>query len=393
MTEESTSNVGKAFSNSTTTGQPRKRGFWVLLSLAAFVSVLIFLSMVEDTVDVKQTAVQPPAQIVSIEVAKVKPETAEVGAFAEVQPRWSAELRSTVSGRVTKVLPSALAGEPVQAGTTLITIENSQYVAQLSAAELTLKETNLALLKAQNATLLARNEFKRTGKKPPNDLALHIPQLEIAKSAVTSAKARVLAAKRQLDEATIIAPFSAFVTKRYVSPGQTVNAGDPLVKLADNTTFELVVELGRNDWALLKKPIAGLDARVHDQDGKFIAQAKIRQGGGFLDETTRQYKVFLEVKKNGAEKLLSGDFTQVLLPGITVPNALDISASALTQEGYIWYLDDQDRLQRIAPQVLFRRDDRIVIRAPQKAEVWRIAITPLASFLPGQKARAKLLGG
>ncbi|TQV89494.1 efflux RND transporter periplasmic adaptor subunit [Aliikangiella coralliicola] len=397
MTDKSISNAQSAFANSSGVDKPRKRSVWILVSLGVFIGVLFFLMAVEDTIDVQQTKTPPLPPLVSIETIQVNPQSAEISAFAEVKPQWSAELRAAVSGRITEVLPSALAGERVQAGTTLITIENSQYAAQLSAAELTLKETNLNLLKAKNATLLARKEFKRTGKKPPNDLALHLPQLEIAKTSVASAEARVLAAKRQLEEATIVAPFSAFVTERFVSPGQTVNVGDSLVKLADNTTFELVVELGRNDWSLLKKPIMGLSAQVNDQNGQLIAQAEIRQGGGFLDETTRQYKVYLEVKKPGAEQLLSGDFVRVLLPGVTVQNALDIPASSLTQEGHIWYLDAQDRLQRLTPTVLFRHDDRIVIKAPQssetKKETWRVATTPLVSFLPGQKARPQNVEG
>ena len=67
---------------------------------------------------------------------------------------------------------------------------------------------------------------------------------------------------------------------------------------------------------------------------------------------------------------------------------MNIPASALTQEGYVWHVDGKERLQRVSPRVLFRRGDRIVIDAPEGADTWRIAVTPLASFLPGQKVRA-----
>lgn len=371
---------------------PRKRWVWIVLALFVLGGVALFLATAEDTVDVEQAKAPPPAQLVSIETVPVGPATVEVSSFAEIRPRWSAELRAAVSGRVTDVLESALAGERVRAGTTLITIENSRYVAELAAAELALKEARLALWQAKNATYVARKEYESSGTTPPNDLALRLPQLDIAKSSVASAEARVSAAKRQLDDAVVTAPFSSFVTERFVSPGQTVNTGERLVKLVDNATFELTVELGRNDWALLKRPLAGLTAQVLNQGGEVIAQADIRRGGGFLDETTRQYKVFLELSGPGSKRVLSGDFVRVMLPGITVPAALSIPASAFTQEGYVWHLDAEDRLQRVTPRVLFRRRGRIVIEAPEGAGTWRIATTPLASFLPGQKVRAKQVG-
>ena len=368
---------------------PRKRWVWIVLAFVVLGGVALFLATAEDTVDVEQAKAPPPAQLVSVETVPVGPATVEVSSFAEIRPRWSAELRAAVSGRVTDVLDSALAGERVEAGTTLITIENSRYVAELAAAELALKEARLALWKAKNATYVARKEYEASGTTPPNDLALRLPQLDIARSSVASAEARVSAAKRQLDDAIVTAPFSGFVTERFVSPGQTLNTGERLVKLVDNATFELTVELGRNDWALLKRPLAGLTAQVLNQGGEVIAQADIRRGGGFLDETTRQYKVFLEVTGPGSKRVLSGDFVRVMLPGITVPAALSIPASALTQEGYVWHLDGQDRLQRVTPRVLFRRRGRIVIEAPEGAGAWRIATTPLVSFLPGQKVRAE----
>ena len=393
MTDTSENETQASPTPPTAKDAPNRRWPWVVLSLCILGAVAVFLTVAEDTADVEAAKAPPPVQLVTIEKVAVGPATVEVTSFAEIRPRWSAELRAAVSGRVTDVLESALAGERVEAGTNLITIENSRYVAELAAAELALKEARLALWKAKNATYVARKEYEATGTKPPNDLALRLPQLDIAKSSVTSAEARVSAAKRQVDDAVVTAPFSSFVTKRFVSPGQTVSPGERLLKLVDNTNFELTVELGRKDWALLKQPLAGLSAQVLNQRGEVVAQAAIRQGGGFLDETTRQYKVFLGVSGPGAKKVLSGDFVRVVLPGITVPATIDIPASALTQEGYVWHVDGENRLQRVTPRVLFRRGDRIVIDAPEGADTWRIAATPLASFLPGQTVRAEQAEG
>lgn len=367
---------------------------WMVLVLSFLVlgAVILFLMTAEDTVDATRTTQPPPVDTVSVETLSIGPQTAVVAAFAEIRPRWSAELRAAVSGRVEHVFDSALAGERVAAGTELMSIEDSNYVAELADAELALKQSQLALWKAENATTLARREFERNKATPPNDLALRLPELEIARSSVASAKARLAAAQQRLDDTRITAPFSGFVSQRFVSPGQSVSAGEPLVKLIDDTVFELTVELGTRDWALLEQPLRGSTARIVDGSGDTIAKATIRQAGGFLDEATRQYKVFLDVSDTGPGTVLPGDFVRVILPGMEIPKALNIPASALTQEGHVWHLDDENRLRRITPHVLFHHRDRIVIETPGAAETWRIATTPLISFLPGQLARPNDVG-
>ncbi|MEM1200901.1 MAG: efflux RND transporter periplasmic adaptor subunit [Pseudomonadota bacterium] len=371
----------------------RMRWLWIVLAVLILLAVVGLLGSTEDTVDVSKSKAPPRPPLVSTETVLVGSETIEVSAFAEVRPRWSAELRAAISGRVTSVLNSALAGELVAAGDTLLTIENSRYMAQKAEAELALKQADLALWQAKNANIVARKDYQRSGRRAPNELALKLPQLDIAQSAVVSARARLITAERQLNDATVVAPFAGFVTERFVSPGQSVSIGDRLVKLVDSTTYELDLQLSRASWDLIQKPISGLSAKVTDHKGKIIARASIRQGGGFLDETTRQYKVFLHISGKEARNVLSGDFVRVLLPGTTVAAGLNVPASALTQEGHVWYVDDEDRLQRMTPRILFRRQDRAVIAAPTGQDSWRIAVTPLASFLPGKRVHARTGGG
>ncbi len=366
---------------------PKRRRFWILFSLAVLTAAIFVLSVSEDTIDVTSNLSSPPLPPVTVEQVSISSQTIEIRAFAEVQPRWSATLSAGVSGRVEAVRDSALAGERVKAGTPLIDIENSRYLAELAAAELAVKEAELALWRAKNATRVARADFKRNGTEPPNDLALKLPQLNIAESAVASANARLTMAERELAFTSISAPFEAFVTERFVSPGEIVNVGDQLISLTGNAQFELVVELGESDWTLLRKPLVGQTAKVMGSKGDELAQATIRSGGGFLDEQTRQYKVFLDIEDAASNKILSGDFVTVLLPGITVASAFDLPASALTQEGLIWHLDSADRLQKLEPKVLFRRHDRVVIAAPADTSELRVAITPLVSFLPGQSVQ------
>lgn len=361
-----------------------KRWLWVGLSFAVLIIVVVMLFEVKDVADVTQLDVTPPAQIVSVFPIQVSEAKATVSVYAELMPRWNAKIRAAVLGRITKVHQEALAGTRVKAGTPLFSIEKTPYQTAVATAEQSLEEAKLALLHAENNATLARRQFERDGGNPPNDLALHLPELRIAERAVASAQAQVETARRQLADAEVIAPFSGFITKRMVSLGQTVTAGEPLVNLSDDQNFELIAELSQTDWALLKHPIAGGQAQLFHRDGTPLGHAHIRQGGGFLDPQTRQMRVFLEVSNPNSD-ILAGDFLRVSFSGRHIPNTLTIPETALTRAGNIWVVDKGNLLQRIAPDILFRNDDMITISAPDGPSAWLVAKTPLASFLPGQR--------
>jgi multidrug efflux pump subunit AcrA (membrane-fusion protein) len=97
---------------------------WLVLSLV----------VAEDTIDIQHSKQAPHLLPVSVEVVAVSPETVEISAYAEIRPRWSAQLRAAVSGQITEVHQAALAGQQVNEGETLVSIEPSNYIAELSAA-------------------------------------------------------------------------------------------------------------------------------------------------------------------------------------------------------------------------------------------------------------------
>ncbi len=371
---------------------PKRRWLWIGLALVLLAAVLLLVSTSEDTADVPRTAATPPAPVVTVVDVSAAEAVATVTAFAELRPRWDAEIRAAVPGRIMQVHDAALAGERVDAGAPLIAIERTQYEAAVAAADLAVEEAALALWEAQNGVTLARREFERAGTTPPNELALKIPQLRIAERALASAEAQRAAAERRLADTQVTAPFSGFVTRRMASPGQTVAAGDPLVHLSDDQRLELVVELSPADWALLDHPIAGRTAALFHRDGRPLGRARIRDGGGFLDRQTRQPRIFLEVADRG-DGLLAGDFVRVAFAGRAIAGTLSLPEAALTRTGHVWMVDADDRLVRLAPDILFRSGGVLVIAAPEGAGPWHVATAPLASFLPGLRVTPQAAEG
>ena len=367
---------------------------WVLIALAIAVlgAVVILLLDAEDTVDVSRDEAPAPSQVVSVLQVDQAEVSAEISVFAELRPRWKAEIRAAVSGRVVTVHEAALAGTRVTAGTPLFEIERTQHKAAVAAADMALEEARLARLRAENNVTIARRQFERDRVTPPNDLALHLPELRIAERAVASAQAQLAAARQQLADTAVTAPFSGFVTERVASLGQTVAAGEPLLTLSDDSRYELLAELSQSDWALLSHPIAGGTARLFHRSGRPLGTAHIRQGGGFLDPQTRQMRVFLEVS-DPAEGVLAGDFLRVTFAGRKIEGTLTLPETVLTRAGHVWLVDGDDQLVRVQPEILFRSDGTIAIARPDMPGPWRVVKTPLASFLPGQRVTPHLVEG
>jgi len=376
----------KSFETSST---PARRWLFVALAIAVLGAVVVFLFGTEDTVDVSRDDAPPPAQMVSVLMVEKADRAAKISAFSELRPRWNAEIRAAVSGRILTVYDAALAGTRVEAGTLLFEIERSQYNTAVAAAEMAVEEAQLARQRAENNVTLARRQFDRNGTTPPNELALNLPDLRIAERAVASAQAQLAAARQQLTDTAVTAPFAGYVTERVASLGQTVTAGEALVALSDDSQFEVKVELSQSDWALLMHPVAGAKARLYHRDGRPLGTALIRQGGGFLDPQTRQVRVFLEVS-DPAEGLLAGDFLRVVFDGRMIADTLTLPETALTRSGHIWFVDGDDLLVRQTPKILFRDDGTVTIALPDMPGPWRVARTPLASFLPGQRVTPQL---
>jgi RND family efflux transporter MFP subunit len=364
-----------------------RRALWLALAGVAFLVALGIVLTVEDTADVTTRETErprPPVRVVS-----VAPQTGApiLSSFATVRPFWAVDLLANASGRVIEVTDQALAGRRVAQGDILVRIEDSALQAELQGAEQALAEARFDLLRAENRSDLARRELNRTGIQVQSDLRLHLPQLRIAQKAVTAAVARRDAARTALAQAEVRAPFDGFVTARQVSPGQNVVPGDVLLNIVGNTRFEVEAGLSEAQWQLLEHPVQGRLAQVLNLSGQQVAQARIREAGGFRDSETREFKVFLELDRpKGAPKdaqLLSGDLVRVAFRGKPVPNVLLLPEASLTREGYVWHVDPDDRLARIEATPLWREAGRVAIAAPEPGQSYRVVQTPLASYMAG----------
>lgn len=375
-----------------TSSNDKRRWAFIALAMLSLIVAFLLIAGLDDTADVKRRDAPIALPIVTVIERQPRTARATVSSFAQVRALWEATLRANVSGLVVEVSDKALTGARVNKGDVLLRLEDSELQAQLLVANQAVLEARFALVRAQNQTDLARNAAKRGGVAKPTELTLRLPELRLAKQAVSVAEAQEKAAATALSYTTISAPFDGFVSRRSVSLGQTVSIGEDLLTLVDNQRFELDPSLSQQQWALLKHPIANNEVRIENRAGNLLALGRVRDAGGFLDTQTREYKVFVDVHEQAEEsRVLSGDLLQVVFQGKAVDNTLTLPECCLSRQGHIWYLDSSDRLLRASAEVLWRDGANVIVKVPSKEDKYRVVLIPLASFLPGQKLAPKLV--
>jgi HlyD family secretion protein len=126
------------------------------------------------------------------------------------------------------------AGDEVQAGQALITLDTTVLVARVAEAEAAVvtAETQLTYL-------------ERSGGSQE--------RIDSAQASIDSALAGVDIAKAQLEEATLEAPFGGTVAAVHISPAEFASPGQIVITMGDLSQFQVeTTDLSEDDVALIK---------------------------------------------------------------------------------------------------------------------------------------------
>lgn len=135
------------------------------------------------------------------------------------------ELAAQAEGVITGLAVEA--GDTVQAGDVLVTLDTREAEAELARAESAMREARA------NFTRLA--SLQESGH-------VDVSSVEVARRERDAAEAEVELWRTRVDYGTVRAPLDALVTARHVEPGEAVNRFQTLLSLADSR--KLVVRLG-----------------------------------------------------------------------------------------------------------------------------------------------------
>jgi membrane fusion protein (multidrug efflux system) len=235
-------------------------------------------------------------------------------------------------------------GQRVNAGDLLGRIDVSDLASHVAE-----RSANLAAVKT---TLAQAQRTHDSNVGLANDKFISPIALEGSKSQLDGAKAQVAAAEAALDssrialrDASLIAPISGIVSKRFVVAGEKVTAEQQVVNIVDLRMLELAGTVGTQDVARLSPgmpvtlKIEGVDKPL---DGKLARIAPSAEAG------TRSIGVAVQLQ-NPKETMRAGQYAvaQVQIgdatPRLTVPIGAISSASG---QEYVWTVEGGKLLRR-----------------------------------------------
>ena len=274
-----------------------------------------------------------------------------------LQPEMRADLRAEVSAMVVKVHKEN--GEAVRKGDLLVTLDSSVLRDNLSSAEESLRAAAQSLDGAERQYQRMKS-LQAQGMVSMQGLEESEIKRNAAQSEHVASKARVAAAKQQLDRTEVRAPFNGVVSARKASAGDTAQIGKELIQVIDPSSIRFEGQVSADQMGVVKVGqrvnfrINGV-AQTGDQ---LVSTGIVKRIDGAANPITRQVAVIVAINSKDRPPVV-GLFAEGVVETLSKP-AVMIAESSLRREGdksFVWVLDGNKIVQRAVQ--LGDRDTRL----------------------------------
>ncbi|MGH1376737.1 MAG: efflux RND transporter periplasmic adaptor subunit [Alphaproteobacteria bacterium] len=304
--------------------------------------------------------------LMQVHTIRIQPQTVTdiVIGYGQIRPRWQTTTSSEVSGRVLEVSDKFLSGSSFNKDDVLAIIDNTAYVAALKNRKVELATAKRVLEEEEQRSKIAKENWKSSGfKGKPSDLVLRKPQMSEAKMAIDAAYAAIKKAEYDLERTKITVPYDGIVINRNINPGDYAQEGALIGAVYDRSLYEVVVPLGLNEITRLSddRKKQSVILRSERSDNK-MWHGKVTRIEQVVDAQNRWQNVIVSVEDT--EGLLPGEFVEVEFTGHSYDDVIAVPENLPANDGYVWYVDVTQKLQRFSPDILFRKDGLIFIRMP-----------------------------
>lgn len=331
-------------------------------------------------------AVPPrPVSVVTVEPSIMRDAVSLAG---DVQARKDIDAAFRVAGRMTE--RSVNVGDRVTAGQVLARLDPATEQNALVAAKATLAA-------ARGEVVTARNAFERQEQllaqgfttRPRFDQAQQA--LDTAQSRLEDAEARVETARDRLRFTELRADGAGVVTARGAEPGEVVQPGRMIVRIARDDERDAVFDVPA---ALLAGGSADLRIRVSlVADPSVTAEGRVREVAPEADRVTRTFKVRVALEKP----------PEAMRLGATVNGAFDlrssvvvaVPASAITLAGRssaVWVVDPATSQVSLRPVGILRFEPGRVVIADGLEPGDVVVAAGVQALHPGQRVKPLTAG-
>ncbi|MEO7245235.1 MAG: efflux RND transporter periplasmic adaptor subunit [Rubrivivax sp.] len=255
-----------------------------------------------------------------------------------IQPERRADLRAEIAAIVTQVLKDN--GQPVKAGDLLVRLDDTSLRDALASAQEAQRTSGLA--EDQAARQVQRlKTLQQQGMISTQALEDAQVRHNAAQSDLVAARARVTAARQQMQRTSVRAPFDGVVSERKASVGDTAQIGKELLKVIDprSMRFEALVAADRLGDLKVGQPA---HFRVNGfGSGEFAGT--VQRLDAAVNTTTRQVAVVIGFDDPAAAPRVAGLFAEGRIDTGGAP-VLTLPENAIVRSGdtaHVWRIDGQ----------------------------------------------------
>ena len=304
----------------------------------------------------KQAEVRP----VRTMVVDLKPVEDDRRAVGEVRPRHESDLGFRVSGKV--VSRHADVGASVKKGDVLARLDSQDYRNRLTSAEADVAAAEAVLVEAASAEERL-HQLLVSGTTTRANYDAVLKNLRSAEAKLGSAKAALNLANDQLAYSQLVADFDGVVTAVAAEPGQVVNVGQTIVRLARPDAKDAVFAIAE----------AAFEGRAGNEPAEIVvsllsnpdvrAEGLVREVSPVADQTTRTYQVKVTLK-SPPEQMRFGASVVGRLKASSTPVAVLPGSALFDKDGQpaVWVLDAADASVKRKAIVIARYEtDKVIV--------------------------------
>ncbi len=293
-------------------------------------------------------------------VVDPKPIDDDRQAVGEIRARQESDLGFRVSGKL--VSRSVDVGATVKAGDELARLDEQDFQNRLTSSEADVSSAQAVLVEAQNAEDRQRQLVEK-GVTTRANYDAAVKNLRSAEAKLTSANAALAMAKDQVGYSILKADFDGVVTAVGAEPGQVVNTGQMVVRLAKpdgvDAVFNIAESAFRGRPADERPPILVtlLSNPTVQADGV------VREISPVADPATRTYQVKVTLT-NPPAAMRFGSSVVGRLKTVTAPVVV-LPGTALYDKGgkpSVWVFDPATSQVKLKPVTVSRFEtERVVL--------------------------------
>jgi RND family efflux transporter MFP subunit len=304
----------------------------------------------------------------------------------EVRARTESRLGFRVGGKIVK--RQVESGQAVRAGQPLMELDASDYQLAQQAAVAGLSAAQVNRDQAQ-ADLKRFNELYSQGFISSAELDRRKTAFDAAQAQYNQARAQASVQGNQARYSTLVADADGIVTGIEAEPGQVVQAGTPVLRLARNGPRDVVFAMPEDQVARVK-PGDTVKVRLWANEAQALP-ATVREVAAAADALTRTYTVKAALSNEVTAMLKLGMSATVELSGAAagVPT-IKLPLTAVfesQQQPHVWVWDSQT--STVSAQAVnvagAQGNDAVVVAGLKPGQVVVTAGTHVLQ--PGQKVK------